>query len=127
MELQEAVTNAVREQEAVRCRVLETFENDDNDFTLVAVEPPDPRQVEEIREKISQMTRQCPKQDAEAFDRFLTELLKNHDPYGQKGKRAFFVTISKGSPPIPPPITSPWSPSRICPGRWIRMVVRPIR
>jgi len=95
-ESEDLIKNVMQKSEAERCRVLATYSDDNSDFTLVAIDPPNPDQIAEAREAISTLASECEKDFISDLDKRVTMMIEEYDPFGTMGRRAFFVTISKG-------------------------------
>ena len=79
--------------EAARARKLAERFSDGNGSYLYVVEPPSKGEVQTVKAQIADLGSEIAQEDREDFDKQLEEKIDSYDPYGEKGRKVFLLTV----------------------------------
>ncbi len=79
--------------EAARARKLEERFSDENGIYLYVVEQPSKGEVQTVKAQIADLRKEVAPEDREYFDKQLEEEIVSYDPYGEKERKVFMISV----------------------------------
>ncbi|MES2475243.1 MAG: hypothetical protein V4640_05650 [Verrucomicrobiota bacterium] len=93
----QAILNAAQQlfgqAEAARARKLEERFENGNGIYLYVVEQPSKGEVQTVKSQIADLREEVAHEDREDFDKQLEENIVSYDPYGEKERKVFLITV----------------------------------